>query len=267
MENHAVLKSNSTPSVQAIRFAAQATGVDFDYLVRTAKRESSLNPNAKARSSSAAGLFQFIEQTWLSTLKAHGAKHGYGAYANAITQTSDGRFVVNDPKARAQVMGLRYDAQANALMGAELTKGHGAYLRGRIGREPTEGELYVAHFLGPQGASDLINAAHNRPTASAAALFPAAARANPTIFYQNGKALNVAAVYVQLTRGANDPIDLPPSEDAPMSRSPIQVATDAAYDHHRMMMQLLMESDSDDHNGLLGRPMLDVFGPEKAERV
>jgi len=40
----------------AIAKAAQRTGVDFDYLLAQARIESSLNPNAKARTSSAAGL-------------------------------------------------------------------------------------------------------------------------------------------------------------------------------------------------------------------
>ena len=41
----------------AIRRAAQATGASFDYLLATARVESNLNPNAKAASSSATGLF------------------------------------------------------------------------------------------------------------------------------------------------------------------------------------------------------------------
>ncbi|MDO9248810.1 MAG: transglycosylase SLT domain-containing protein, partial [Phenylobacterium sp.] len=53
----------------AIQRASNATGVDFTFLMKTANRESGYNPRAKASSSSAAGLFQFVEQTWLSTLK------------------------------------------------------------------------------------------------------------------------------------------------------------------------------------------------------
>ncbi|MFZ1990358.1 MAG: transglycosylase SLT domain-containing protein, partial [Alphaproteobacteria bacterium] len=57
---------------QALAKASRATGVDFSYLLNTAKRESSLNPDAKSKTSSATGLFQFVEQTWLQALKAHG---------------------------------------------------------------------------------------------------------------------------------------------------------------------------------------------------
>ena len=52
----------------AIRRASNATGVDADFLLKTARRESALNPSAKARTSSAAGLVQFIEQTWLGSV-------------------------------------------------------------------------------------------------------------------------------------------------------------------------------------------------------
>ncbi|MGL4729664.1 MAG: transglycosylase SLT domain-containing protein, partial [Bosea sp. (in: a-proteobacteria)] len=55
----------ATPVTMAIRDGAAKTGTDFGYLVRTAQRESALDPNAKARTSSATGLFQFIDQTWL----------------------------------------------------------------------------------------------------------------------------------------------------------------------------------------------------------
>src|SRR5256885_15796034 len=92
---------------QAIQRASQATGVDFSSLMKTAGRESGMNPTAKAGSSSAAGLFQFVEQTWLSTLKQHGTKHGYGRYAELIEKSSDGRYHVPGDEARRAVMDLR----------------------------------------------------------------------------------------------------------------------------------------------------------------
>lgn len=78
----------------AIRRASAAVGVDYDFMVKTARRESAMNPSAKAPTSSAAGLFQFIEQTWLGTVKQHGAQHGYGQYADLIHRGSDGRWRV-----------------------------------------------------------------------------------------------------------------------------------------------------------------------------
>lgn len=185
----------------AIERASKATGVDFGFLLRTAKRESGYNVGAKAQSSSAAGLFQFVDQTWLGTLKKHGAKYGYARYADLIQQTGDGRYEVKGADARKAVMELRLDPRAASLMAGELTSDHASYLRGRMGREPTGGELYAAHFLGPKGSAQLIEAYQSKPRASAAGLFPDAAGANPSIFYHQGRALSVAEVYSNLTAG------------------------------------------------------------------
>lgn len=184
---------------QALRRASQATGVDFGFLLGTARRESGLRPDAKAPTSSAAGLFQFIEQTWLSTLKKHGAKHGYGAYADLIVQGPDGRYRVPNGEARAAVMNLRFDPNAAALMAGELASDHADYLRGRLGRSPTGGELYAAHFLGPKGAARLVEGMRTNPGAAAASLFPDAAAANRSIFYKAGRPVTIAELYGNLT--------------------------------------------------------------------
>ena len=68
----------------AVRAGAERSGTGFDYLLATAQRESALDPKARARTSSATGLFQFVEQTWLGLVKADGPKHGLGDYAKAI---------------------------------------------------------------------------------------------------------------------------------------------------------------------------------------
>ena len=187
----------------AIRRASSATGVDADFLVRTARRESAMNPNARAPTSSASGLFQFIEQTWLGTVKAHGAKHGYGQYADLIYRGSDGRWRV-EGSARNVVLDLRFDPQAASTMAAELTAQNAAYLRGRTGREPGAGDLYAAHFLGPAGAAQLMEAMDRRPGVSAASIFPEAAAANRSIFYRNGRPATVAEVHANLQRSAGE---------------------------------------------------------------
>jgi hypothetical protein len=198
----------------ALKRAASATGVDFDFLMRTAKRESGLNAGAKASTSSAAGLFQFVEQTWLSTLKKHGASQGYARYAELIQETPDGRFQVAGAEARQAVMDLRFDPHAASVMAASLANDHAAYLRGRVGREPTGGELYAAHFLGPQGSARLIEANNAYPNASAAAFFPDAAAANHNVFYHDGRPLSVAQVYANLSStGGSDSATGGPVDD------------------------------------------------------
>jgi hypothetical protein len=82
----------------AIRQAARMTGAAFKYLLATAQVESNLNPNAQAATSSARGLFQFTEQTWLTTLKEQGGPLGYGPYASAISRQASGDYAVSDPR-------------------------------------------------------------------------------------------------------------------------------------------------------------------------
>lgn len=179
----------------AIQKAAKLTGTSFQYLLATAKVESNLDPDAAARTSSAGGLFQFIEQTWLQTLKEAGPALGYGRYAAAIAQDESGRFSVADPKLRAEIMNLRRDPAANATMAGAFTQSNAAYLKERLGRTPTDGELYIAHFMGANGAARLIGQASDNPDARAADLFPNAARANPSIFFdKSGKARNFSEV-------------------------------------------------------------------------
>jgi hypothetical protein len=185
----------------AIRQASQATGASFNYLLATAQVESGLNPQAGASTSSARGLFQFIQQTWLATMKQAGPALGYGPYANAITKTASGQYEVSDPALRSKILNLRNDPTANAVMGGAFTKANAAALSEQLGRAPSEGELYIAHFFGPVGAARLINLAASNPNAKAANLFPDAARANSSIFYDRatGASRSVAQVRDVLT--------------------------------------------------------------------
>ena len=185
----------------AIKQAANTSGASFEYLLTTAKMESDFNPTAGASTSSAHGLFQFIDQTWLGTVKEAGAQLGYGNYADAITKSSDGSYSVSDPAARRAIMKLRDDPAAASSMAAALTQSNSFKLTGMIGRRPTDSELYMAHFMGVGGAAKLIANAEDNPQASGARLFPNAAAANHSIFYdRNGRARSVSEVYSVLTQ-------------------------------------------------------------------
>jgi hypothetical protein len=219
----------------AIRQASQATGTSFSYLLATAQVESGLNPQAGAPTSSARGLFQFVEQTWLGTIKQSGAALGYGRYADAISQTASGRYVVADPAMRQQILKLRNDPTANAVMAGAFTKANAAYLTQKLGRPPSEGELYIAHFLGAGGAARLIGLAARDPNAKAAQLFPNAAHANPSIFFdkQTGAARSLAAVRNVLTARYDVAARSGPHQAAPLAQAanvgaPLSLAPDTA---------------------------------------
>ena len=178
----------------AIALASSRTGVDFGYLLGQAKLESGLNANARAGTSSASGLYQFVEQSWLAVLKKHGAEHGMGWAADAIGQ-SGGRYYVSGG-ARAAVMGLRNDPTAASLMAAEHASDNKAALESTLGRETNGTDLYMAHFLGLGGATKFLSKLASSPQTTGAALFPAAARANRSVFYAaNGQPRTVADIY------------------------------------------------------------------------
>jgi hypothetical protein len=167
----------------AIRSASRETGSDFDYLLATAQRESNLDNTAKSRSSSATGLFQFIDQTWLSLIKRYGGEHGLGHQADAITRTESGRFVVGSPEMRSAILALRQDPEISALMAGEAAAATKQSLECALGRTVCAGELYAAHFLGENGARRLIALNEERAGMPADLAFPEAAKSNRNVFY------------------------------------------------------------------------------------
>jgi transglycosylase-like protein with SLT domain len=199
----------------AIKQAANTTGTSFEYLLTTAKMESDFNPRAAASTSSARGLYQFIDQTWLGTVKEAGPQLGYGKYADAITRSPAGYYSVTDPAARDAIMKLRDDPNAASSMAAVLTQSNSFKLTGKIGRRPTDAELYMAHFMGVGGAAKLISNAEDNPTVSAARLFPNAAAANHSIFFdRSGRARTISEVYSVLTSRYADALNSPGTRSA-----------------------------------------------------
>lgn len=161
---------------QRIIEAAQMFNLAPQTMLAIAKRESDFNPNARNPSSSAGGLFQFIDGTWADMVAKYGKVLGLPPEAT------------------------RFDIKPAAMMAAALAVENKAVIKQLVGRDANEGEIYVAHFLGGGGAANLILANEKRPDAPAAALFPAAATANPSIFYdKQGQPRSVADVYKNLT--------------------------------------------------------------------
>jgi hypothetical protein len=195
MSAEAVSNLNHAAVVAALQKASVATGSDFSYLLKTATRESGLNAGAKSASSSASGLFQFVEQTWLGLVKEYGPRHGLGSYAAAISKGADGRYRA-DGADRQAILSLRNDAQVSALMAGEYVSQCKTRMEGTLGRSVGGGELYAAHFLGADSACRLIRLCETSPDASAAAVFPQAAGANRSVFFHSdGSAKTVREVY------------------------------------------------------------------------
>jgi hypothetical protein len=169
--------------LDAVVAAAEATGVDPAYLCALAEKESTWSTEARARTSSAAGLFQFIESTWLRMVKSHGAVVGLQGYAEQIVMGPTGPRVADDA-ARSRILALRSDAWISAVLAAEMVKRDKAVVGSRLGREIRDAEVYLAHLLGPAAAGRILGAVGGSPRRSAAAMVPASARANRALFYE-----------------------------------------------------------------------------------
>lgn len=179
----------------AVHQASAKTGVDFSYLLTQAKVESSFDTDVKAKGSSATGLFQFIEQTWLRMVKEHGAEHGRAAWVGAIEQGRGGHFSVKNGM-KAEILNGRTDAAFSSLMAGEFANENRETLEGKLGRRVNSTDLYMAHFLGAGGATTFLSAMRDNPLQSAARLFPEAARSNRAVFYdRNGTPNSLAEVY------------------------------------------------------------------------
>lgn len=188
------LNNRAGSTVQnAVRMASAETGVDFAYLMEQAAVESNFDHDAQARTSSASGLYQFIESTWLSMVKDHGAKYGLEEAAAAIDE--NGR--VGDKASRADILALRNDPKIASLMAAELASDNKAYLEKHYDGAVGSTELYMAHFLGAGNASAFLNAAQDNPSTIAADVFPKAAMANRNVFFDRdtGQPRSLAQLY------------------------------------------------------------------------
>lgn len=182
--------------LQAVRTASQKTGVDFSYLMAQAQQESGLKSNARADGSSATGLYQFIDSTWLGVMRDYGAKYGFGALASKIDTAADGSARVADPAVRQQILDLRFQPQISAVMAAEYARANQTHLERETNTDIGSTELYLAHFLGAAGASKFLNGYDANSAQAGASLFPEAAAANPSVFYdRDGKARSLADIY------------------------------------------------------------------------
>ncbi len=176
----------------AIHQASQKTGVDFSYLLQQAQVESSFKADAKAKTSSAEGLYQFLESTWLKMVDKYGDKYGLSQYADQINDQGK----VSNAAQRSQILGLRNNPQICALMAGEFAAENKNYLQSCTTADIGATELYMAHFMGAGGAAKFLNAMDKNPESNAAKLFPDAAAANKNIFYhKDGSAKTLAEVY------------------------------------------------------------------------
>ena len=241
----------------AIKSASRETGSDFAYLLATAQRESNLDNTAKSKGSSATGLFQFIDQTWLSLIKRYGGEHGLGHYADAISRTESGRLMVGAPETKSAILALREDPEISALMAGEAAAATKQSLECALGRAVCAGELYAAHFLGERGAKRLIALNEQHAGARADVAFPEAAKANRNVFYHaDGRAKSVGEVHAW-AMGEH------PAAPAPAQQPQLAVASEAPRASNGMSASTVparpVRAETDDQFGIAIRGSRFVF--------
>lgn len=186
----------------AFKAASDATGTSFDYLASTAARESDQQPQLASTTSTAKGLFQFVDQTWLELVKKDGPSVGLERLADKITSDGKGGWTVADPKEKAKILALKTDPLVASVMAGKFTQANAKSLTETLGRAPSDGELYAAHVLGAGGAAKLVRMAATEPSTTAAIAFPKAAAANPALFYgKDGKPRTASELLGQLSSG------------------------------------------------------------------
>ena len=172
--------------VAAATTASRLTGVSSSYLVSLARKESNFDPNAAAPTSSARGMFQFLTQdtadspsTWTAMLREYGPQYGIAANTPAT------------------------DPQAAAIMAAALAKKNEAHLTAAFpGRTITDGDRYLAHFAGAEGAIRFLRGIAENPNQPATALFGREqVEANRRIFFDGQRPRTAAEVQAKLTEG------------------------------------------------------------------
>ena len=179
---------------QSIRVAADQAGVNFDYLFQQAKIESGLNPDARARTSSATGLFQFTRDTWLRVVAQHGEAAGLSAESNALRS---GMATAAD---RQRILDLRTNPDLSARLAAHHALDNARALAAQGINQSGPTELYLAHFLGSNGAAKFLNGMKSNPNAPAASLLPDAAQSNKTIFFKDGAPASFNDIYQRFSR-------------------------------------------------------------------
>lgn len=223
--------------LSTLKQASSRTGVDFAYLVAQAGQESGFKPDAQAKTSSARGLFQFIESTWLETVRDHGAKHGLADQAQKITTGSDGKPRVSDADARREILSLRDDPRIASAMAAEYARSNQQVLSREFGVDVKKVDLYLGHFLGANGATKFLSALKDNPAQSAASLLPEAASANQGVFYTtDGKPRSLGEIYAFF----NTKLDAKATglDTVPLDGQATQLAANAPYGNSAVQAQM-----------------------------
>lgn len=175
---------------KAIVQAARDADFPADYLMAIAEKESSFDCDADSDTSTALGCFQYIEQSWLSVIRRHGADFGLGDVARKIVDRKGRRGAVyldiDDKELKEEVLDLRRDPYLSAVLTASDLQEARRNIEARLDIVMGDESLYLPHFVGEDAARTVLAAQTKRPQTSAKRILPTAARYNRAMFHGKG---------------------------------------------------------------------------------
>lgn len=171
---------NISDPVQVIKAVAKASGVDENLMLGIAYQESGLKTNAGAKGSSAKGLFQFVDGTWISAVDKYATRAGLDPVL-----LKRGMGTANDP---------RFNPVWNTIMAAFHLTDMYKQAKKDLGRDPLPEEVYMYHGFGAGGAKYFLSKRDNEDSVavtlgSSIKNYPSS---NPYWFYPDGKISNGA---------------------------------------------------------------------------
>jgi len=184
-----------TGVMDAIKSAAQESGIDPHLLAAVAWRESRFDPDARSKRSSARGLLQFTEGTWLQAIRDYGARHGVGAYAAAVQTQKSGALAVPDASLRSDILQRRSDPVLSAELAAEAMRLQRAAMQDRLGRSVRSADLYLLHVLGPSGSARFLSAVAQHSNASSLKVANPKVLNNAGLLARDHRPMTVANTY------------------------------------------------------------------------
>ncbi len=188
--------------VRALRDAARATGADPALLLALAWKESRFDPAARNPLSSARGLMQFTEATWLEMVRDLGPRHGLARQAALLcTDHRTGTVSASSPRELARILKLRDNPRLSAAMAAERIARERDGLERALGRPAAPADLYAVHLLGPAGARRFLAELRRAPSRPALeAVRRDGVEANRGVFLArgNGRPLSLAEVHAAM---------------------------------------------------------------------
>ncbi len=189
-------QNRSQSIIDDIYKASIDTNTDFEHLIITAMMESDLGRVTESKTSSARGIFQYIEPTWVSLIKR---------YRQRISQYSKTKLLDENNKNtnNSDILELRYNTRVAALIKAYQLNDEAKILaKYTNGKRINTTDHYIMHMLGSYQARTFYSLINNKSdkklTNIKSANLQEAIKLNPTFFYDaENNALNAEQAYKQ----------------------------------------------------------------------